>query len=323
MTPRRATQNGFTLIEAIIVIVITGILSAIVAVFITRPVAGYVDATRRAQLTDTADGALRMMGRDIRSALPNSIRVSTNGADSYLEFLATKAGGRFRQSNASNDPCFTNIIDPITGINSGGCTSLTSEGSIAANFGALNGNDRVAVFNLYNNQLGDCSVNNPSAYCTQNTAGIPNQNTAQITNFAAGANADTLTFNRTVFLPAIGTSPPGNRFQIIDGTQQAVTYACRPIAGGVGANANGTGNLNRIWGYGINAAQAVPPAPPAGANPPAGTTTSLLAQNVNNCTITYAQGSTQNSGLVTIWLELMRNGERVSLNYQVHVNNVP
>ncbi|MHB9117388.1 MAG: prepilin-type N-terminal cleavage/methylation domain-containing protein [Burkholderiales bacterium] len=303
MTPRRITQNGFTLVEAIIVIVITGILSAIVAVFITRPVAGYVDASRRAQLTDAADGALRMMGRDIRSALPNSIRVSNNGGVFYLEFLATKAGGRFQQ----NDACFT------TGA---GCTTLVTQGSITANLGTLNVNDRVAIFNLYNNQLGDCSANNPSAYCdNKNTAS--NQNTAAITNAVAGANTNTLTFANTVFLPALGTSPPGDRFQIIDGTQQAVTYACNPAVAGVGASANGTGTLTRQWGYGINAVQAVPP------NPPVGGTTALLAQNVSRCTIQYAQGSTENSGLVTVWLELMRNGESVSLNYQVHVSNVP
>lgn len=286
MTTRRITQNGFTLLEAIIVIVITGILSSIVAVFITRPVAGYVDATRRAQLTDAADGALRMMGRDIRSALPNSVRVNNKNGVFYLEFLATKAGGRFRQ----DDTCFTA---------GAGCSQLVTLGSIMAHFGALDANDRVVIYNQYNNERNnDCSANNPSAYCGQNTAAIT----------AAGAN--TLGFANTVFLPALGTSPPGNRFQIIDGTQQAVTYACSPAFNGN----NGTGTLTRQWGYGINAVQAVPPA---------GTTTALLANAVSGCLIQYAQGTTQNSGLVTLWLELMRNGERVSLNYQVHVINAP
>ena len=52
---------GFTLVEAIIVIVITGILAAIVAVFIRAPVDGYFDSVRRAELTDTADVALRRL----------------------------------------------------------------------------------------------------------------------------------------------------------------------------------------------------------------------------------------------------------------------
>jgi MSHA biogenesis protein MshO len=87
----RRVQHGFTLIEAIMVIVITGILAGVVAVFITRPVQGYVDSVRRAELTDVADVALRRIGRDVRLALPNSLRVSGN---SCIEFIMTKGGGR-------------------------------------------------------------------------------------------------------------------------------------------------------------------------------------------------------------------------------------
>jgi MSHA biogenesis protein MshO len=39
---------GFTLIEMIMVIVITGILAGMVAVFIAKPVEGYADSVRRA-----------------------------------------------------------------------------------------------------------------------------------------------------------------------------------------------------------------------------------------------------------------------------------
>jgi len=51
-------QVGFTLIEAIIVIAITGIVAAAVAMFIRLPVQGYVDSAARAELTDIADTAL-------------------------------------------------------------------------------------------------------------------------------------------------------------------------------------------------------------------------------------------------------------------------
>jgi MSHA biogenesis protein MshO len=87
---------GFTLTEAIVVIVITGIIAAIVAVFIQSPVKGYFDTTRRAELADLADTALRRMTRDLRLALPNSVRVTSNAGVSYLEFLITKTGGRYR-----------------------------------------------------------------------------------------------------------------------------------------------------------------------------------------------------------------------------------
>lgn len=85
--------RGFTLIEMIIVIVITGILAAVVAVFIRAPVQGYVDSTARADLTDVADTALRRMARDLRLALPNSVRVDATGQ--FVEFLQTSSGARY------------------------------------------------------------------------------------------------------------------------------------------------------------------------------------------------------------------------------------
>lgn len=88
-------ERGFTLVEAVIVIGITGILAAIVAVFIVRPVEGYYDTARRAEMTDAADTALRRIARDLRLALPNSVRTSGNQA---VEFLLTRTGGRYRAS---------------------------------------------------------------------------------------------------------------------------------------------------------------------------------------------------------------------------------
>ena len=89
----RYQQQGFTLAEAVIVIVITGIISAIVAVFIVRPVEGYTQAVARAETTDVADTAMRRIARDVRLALPNSIRVSADQRS--LELLLTKTGGRY------------------------------------------------------------------------------------------------------------------------------------------------------------------------------------------------------------------------------------
>lgn len=92
----RDRQRGFTLVEAVVVIVITGILAGIVAVFITRPVEGYMDAVRRAELTDAADTALRRIARDLRLALPNSVVVTSDATSQTLTYVPTTGGGRYR-----------------------------------------------------------------------------------------------------------------------------------------------------------------------------------------------------------------------------------
>jgi MSHA biogenesis protein MshO len=87
-------QAGFTLVEAVIVITIIGILGAVVAVFIRMPIQNYQDSLARAELTDIADLALRRMARDLRLALPNSIEVP-GGMGSSITFLMTRTGGRY------------------------------------------------------------------------------------------------------------------------------------------------------------------------------------------------------------------------------------
>lgn len=89
-------QRGFTLVEAVLVMVITAIVLAGVAAFIIAPVRGYVDSAARADMADTGDTALRRIARDLRLALPNSVRVGTDGSGaSYIELLLTRTGARY------------------------------------------------------------------------------------------------------------------------------------------------------------------------------------------------------------------------------------
>jgi len=91
---RRRCSRGFTLVEAVTVIALTGIVGAMVGVFMKAPVTGYIGQARRAALTDAADLALRRMARELQRALPNSVRVDATGT--ALEFLPIAEAGRYR-----------------------------------------------------------------------------------------------------------------------------------------------------------------------------------------------------------------------------------
>lgn len=82
-------QRGFTLIELIVVISLLGVISLVSVGFITSTVQGYADLTRRDQLSSAVRVAVDRMSRELRNALPNSIRVSADG--SCLEFIPSLA----------------------------------------------------------------------------------------------------------------------------------------------------------------------------------------------------------------------------------------
>jgi len=55
----------------------------------------------------------------------------------------------------------------------------------------------------------------------------------------------------------------------------------------------------------------------------AGADATLVTNRVSNCSMTYAPGTSQRAGLVSIALAVTDTGETVSLLHQVHVDNVP
>ena len=287
---RPRSPDGFTLVEMIVVIVITGIIGGMVAMFIRAPMQGYVDSARRAAMTDIADTALRRMSRDLRLALPNSVRVTTNtcpsgaGTCRFLEFLPTRGGGRYRGSAPGNELNFSNPADNSFDV-------LVPVGVTAT------ANDFLVIYNLGIRSSGACSLLGADAYQGCNRRPV-----------VSGGAIVTFTPTALVF----PFESPGNRFHVVT---RPVTYVCAPVAGG-------GGTLRRYWGYTIQDAQPTTAAQLALGGIAAN---ALLASNVGaTCNFTYDPiVVAQRYGLVTMQLTLTDSGESVTLYNATHVSNEP
>lgn len=220
-----ARACGFTLVEAVVVIVVTGVIGGIVALFIRAPVQGYFDSVARTELSDVADLTLRRMARDIRLALPNSMRVSQVGSATALEFLLTKTGGRYLSADEGVPASDLLFETPAW-------RSLTVVGAMPGGRQSILANDFIVIYNL-----GE-GFAPADAYAGGNRAQVGNVagNVITLTSNPFGAQVDKL-------------ASPTHRFQVVT---TPVTYYCNALA-------NGAGSLTRYWNYAINPAQVPRP----------------------------------------------------------------
>jgi len=221
--PEHSRERGVTLIEMVIVIAITAIIAGAVSVFISRPVEGYADAARRAEMSDIADTALRRMTRDLRTALANSIRITcvpSCGPTSsvyYLEYLQSSGGGRYRAQPDSSGA--GDILD---------FTAADASFDVIGTMPTLAAGDSIVIYNLAP------SGTTANAYVGDNRAAYSSN------------TPPTITLSPAFKFPY---PSPGKRFQVV---QYAVTYVCNPNPG--------TAELRLYWNYGIVDPQPIPPA---------------------------------------------------------------
>jgi len=279
-------QDGFTLVELIVVIVLVGIIGGVLTMMLAPAIQSYLLVGQRAALTDVADTALRTIARDVRRAVPNSLRQANAQC---LELVPTIDGGRYRTKTDRELPGAAYINDAEPG----------KTFDVLTQFGAMPARgDLIVVGNRSPDEV----------YKKTNVAEIN----------SVGTPPDPRLGSARIVLVSelqVPQSDDGGRFVVVPAARQIVTYRCE--GAGLDGAGTGAGRLVRSNGNDLGAAPACSGALPAGAQ--------LVATKVSSCSfIHYANaGATQDSGFVQLQLTLSDKGESVPLTVGVNVSNVP
>lgn len=283
-----ATSDGFTLVELVVTLSVSIVVVAFAAMFVSAPVAGFTDQARRLRLVDAANTALQRMSRDVRRALPNSVRTTASGGRVALEVLGSIDGARYRERPPGSpaqrldfttaDGSF-NVIGPFT--------QVTKPFSSTSHY--------LAIYNV--------GVPGADAYSLADVITPAGTQIDIAPDTFAGEDRVTLS---PPFRFRYGS--PTQRVYLVEG---AITYLCDPISA----------TLTRYNGYAIAPNQTDRDSSAELLS--AGATASLMADRVTGCAFTYAPGTAERAGLVTLEITVSEQGELVRLLAQIHIDNAP
>lgn len=295
-------ERGVTLIELVVTIVVIGIIVTAVSFFLT-PLRQSTDVALRAELTDIADNALQRMGRDVKLALPNSVRVTSSAGAAYVEFLAVRTAGRYRADGGGiSGGVDCPATDPVLGTPDNDQLSFDTVNDTC--FKSVGKVSDAATIAINTDQL---VLNNLGVgFSQQDAYEAGSANRALVTAVSmVEANRDRIDFARASPFSRTLHDSPGKRFFIVSGP---VSYVCDPVLR----------TIRRYWGY------TTAPSQPTSF---VGGSSALIAERVTGCGFDYSNvGPQLNLLTVRVTLEGQRfdgSVETVSLYHAVHVNNSP
>lgn len=275
MTMRPMHARGFTLVEMVIAISLIGLLALVAAPMLRLPLGAWLDATRRAEMTNSLEAIDAKLGDDLRRALPNSVRVRQLGARVLLEVLEVRAWGRHRAGPSGGAQACPAV-----------CGAAGAQDALEAacpetcftSLGTLEGDPPLVGDWVVVNPLGP-GVPAGDPYFGGNVA-VAGGIKTRLTSLAAAPDGSQLRIAAHTF-PALAAS---RRFYLV---ATPVTWDCDP----------GTQRLTRRWNYPVAAVQPVAFG--------AGATAAPMATQVSACAIRYvAAGSLGRGGLVHLEVRL-------------------
>jgi len=294
----RRRRLGFSLMEMIMVLVLMGIIGAAFASFLSPAVRGFAAQSQRAALVDSAESALRRMARDVRIALPNSVRIAA-GPGFALEMIPTVDGGRYCSSGLAD--CSSG--DPLDFASADTSFDILGFFSDTGFTGSTNNAYRLVIGNT-GNEVYAAADADASAVITKSTATIT-ISTVTVAGVARHHVAISAAAARQ-----FSTQSPRERVFAVKAADAPITYLCDTSAK----------TLKRYAGYSFQSGQ---PTNAAAAPLSTATSVTLVASNVSSCSITSSTGGVQNTGIVLLSLGLMdpTSNESVSLVHQAPLDN--
>ncbi|MCG3188916.1 MAG: hypothetical protein LKCHEGNO_01136 [Burkholderiaceae bacterium] len=272
---RRQRCAGFTLIEMVIAITLIALLALVAAPMLRLPLSGWLDATRRAEMTNSLEAMNAKLGDDLHRALPNSVRVRTVGSRVLLELLEVRAWGRHR-AGPSGAAQVCPAVCSAPGAND--VLEAACPETCFTSLGPLEGEPPAAGDWVVVNPLGP-GVPAGDPYFGGNVA-VANGIKSRLASIAPAPDGNQVRIAAHTF-PALA---PSRRFYLV---ASPVTWDCDPA----------TQRLTRHWNYPISALQPAAFAAAADAAP--------MATQISACEIRYASaGSQGRGGLVHLSLRL-------------------
>ena len=304
------THRGFTLIEMVVALIVLGIVGVTFGVFIVPAITANQAVERRAALVDSAEIAVRRMARDIRMALPNSVRVSyVAGTGFAIEMIPTVDGGRYcltGDANCAGAAQLLTIGGSDTDFDILGCfrnATFTGATFPSTAFRLVIGDSTGAVYSAAGTNAVMTPTSTSITLSTVNGGGAG----AGACGNSSGVNTS---YRHHIALSAGQTFPNSSSRRRVFIIQTPVTYICNKAAG----------TLVRYYNYSISATAPTPTSPPAGATS-ALVTDKIDTTNGDPCVVATLTSDVQAQGYVKLSIALANAGETVQLNHETQLDN--